>query len=124
MVAFSKFIDVPLFVFLSKMQMLRPSVFALGISPSAQQFGRKSVDLPVAPDAGDDIPFHSIPLYLMISPKYSTAFCFLHSGYLYVVEIRIAFVYVSDKSSQFLFIHAAVGSDGLVITLARDGRMI
>ncbi|KAK8884028.1 Clathrin heavy chain 2 [Tritrichomonas musculus] len=110
---------LPLLVFASKANgAMRLNIFPLGSTPAAQQFGKKYADLPMAPEAQDDLP-----LQLIISPHYSSAFLFTKLGYLYCVEIETPFVYISARVSQVPFTHAALARDGSVIALSRDGRM-
>jgi clathrin heavy chain len=117
--SFGRIGPVPLLVFVAKAPGLRLNVFPLGGSPGAQQFGKRFVDLPTPADVPDDIPLH-----LVLSPKYSTAFSFTRSGFLFLVEIETPFVYLAAKISQVPFTHASAGRDGSVLTLARDGRML
>ena len=105
----------PVMIFASKTPgQMKLNIFPLGNTPAAQQFGKKQADLPMSPDAQDDLP-----LQLIISEKYSTAFLLTKLGYLYLVEYETPMVYVSARVSQSTFTQAALARDGGVIALSR-----
>jgi clathrin heavy chain len=110
--------DLPLLVFVTHNPTNKVNIIPLGNSPSASQFGRRQFDLPTAPDAADDLP-----LQLVISPKYSTAFILTRMGFLYLVEVETPYCYLSARVSATSFIHASLCKDGSVLALTREGRM-
>jgi clathrin heavy chain len=117
---FSKFGDLPLLCFVSKQAgQMRLNVFPLGSSPQAQAFGKKGCDLPAPPDVQDDLP-----LQLVFSPKYESVFLITRAGLLYIIEVETPFLYVSVRITQTQMIASALASNGGVIALGRDGRMI
>lgn len=97
---------------------LRIMITPLQSTQQAQQFGRRQLDLPLAPDAADDIPLHTV-----YSPKYSSIFALTKTGYLYVFEVETPFLYLTGKVSASPFIHASLAAEGSVIALTRDGKM-
>ncbi|KAH0790146.1 Clathrin heavy chain 1 [Histomonas meleagridis] len=116
---FGRYQTVPILIFSNKNQNgMFMNIIPLGASPAAQQFGKKNVDLPIANDAQGDIP-----LQLLFSQKYDTAYLLTKMGYLYLVEVETPFVYISARVSQTPFIHASLTREGGIIALSRDGRM-
>jgi len=114
--AFSQYQGIPLLIYSSKANgQIRLNVIPL--APS--NFGKKFADLQTPPDVQDDLP-----LQLVVSPKYSTAFLLTRSGLLYLMEIENAFVYVSVRVSQAPFLHASLAADNSILTLTREGRLI
>ena len=97
---------------------MRLNIFPLGSTDAVQQYGKKYADLPMYPNPQDELPLH-----LIISPHYSSAFLFTRLGYLYCVEIETSFVYFSARVSRLPPIHAALARDGNVIALYPDGKM-
>ncbi|KAK8842459.1 hypothetical protein M9Y10_026046 [Tritrichomonas musculus] len=94
------------------------NISPLGSTPAAQQFGQKFVDISMDPDLQDDLP-----LYLIFSKHFNSAFLFTKFGNLYCFEIETPFVYISKKVSQASVIHANLSRDGGAIALFDDGRM-
>jgi len=88
------------------------------LDAQSQSFGNRKCDLPLAPDAQDDIPIH-----LVYSPRYNSAFVLTKDGYLYMIEIDTSCVYITARVSQTPFSHVSLARDGSVIALSRDGRL-
>jgi clathrin heavy chain len=101
-------------VFVSK----APGSLKLNIFPIGGGGQKRFADLPIAPDAGDDLP-----LQLVASPKYASAFVFTRAGFLYLIEYDSPFVFFCARVSQVPFTHASLSREGGVLALSHDGRM-
>lgn len=97
---------------------LHLNIFSLGNSQQEKQFIKKSIELPMAQDAADDIP-----LQIVASPRYKSCFLFTQMGYMYITEYEIGLNYLSARVSQVPFVQAALSHDGVVVSLFKNGRV-